>query len=229
MIGTAQEAAPATPQQPTAPVATKDSNGDTLDKLPDEVAHQPQFQQRNRRYQLRPSDTLELGFSFTPEFNQSVTVQPDGFVTLKELGDMNVQGKTVPEVTAMLRQEYGKILHDPVVTVLIKDFEKPFFTMGGELKNPGKYELRGGVTVTEAVATAGGFRDSAKHSEVFLFRRASDEWVEVKKINVKQMLAKGDLREDIALRAGDMLFVPKNKISKFKEWIPHPSLTVPIY
>jgi polysaccharide export outer membrane protein len=200
--------------------------GETLDALPQEVGSQPQFQMRNSRYVLRPSDALEIGFTFTPEFNQTITVQPDGFVTLKEIGDVKVQGKTLPELRASLRQAYSSVLHDPVINVVLKDFEKPFFTAGGELRNPGKFDLRGDTTVTEALATAGGFRDSAKHSEVFLFRKSRDGWVKVQKINVKKMLASGDLREDAVLHPGDMLFVPKNRISKFRQWLPSSSMSV---
>lgn len=200
--------------------------GETLDTLPKEVAAQPQFQMRNERYVLRPSDTLEINFSFTPEFNQTVTVQPDGFLTLKDVGDLKVQGQTLPEFRSTLQHAYAAILHEPVINIVLKDFEKPFFTAGGEFGKPGKYDLRGDTTVTEAVATAGGFRDTAKHSEVFLFRKSRDGWVNVHKINVKQMLASGNLREDFILQPGDMLFVPKNRISKFRQWIPSSSMTV---
>jgi polysaccharide biosynthesis/export protein len=200
--------------------------GETLDALPKEVAAQPQFQMRNERYVLRPSDTLEISFSFTPEFNQTVTVQPDGFLTLKDVGDLKVQGQTLPEFRSILKQAYATILHDPVINIVVKDFEKPFFTAGGEFGKPGKYDLRGDTTVTEAVATAGGFRDTAKHSEVFLFRKSRDGWVNVHKVNVKRMLASGDLREDFILQPGDMLFVPKNRISKFRQWLPSSSMTV---
>jgi polysaccharide biosynthesis/export protein len=192
----------------------------TLESLPVEVASQPAFQIRHPRYQLRPSDTLELSFAFTSEFNQSVTVQPDGYLALKDIGDLYVQGNSVPEVQKMLKTAYGKILNDPVITVVLKDFEKPYFVAGGELRNPGKYEMRGGTTVTEAVTMAGGFTGAAKHSEVLLFRRVSEGWVQVTQVDVKKMLHAKNLREDLYLRPGDMVFVPKNRVSKIKEWLP---------
>src|SRR5690348_3319554 len=83
----------------------------------------PQLQHRNRRYQLHSADVLELNFPFTPEFNQTVTVQPDGYITLRGVDSIRVEGQTLPELNDSLRAVYGKILHDPVINVELKDFE----------------------------------------------------------------------------------------------------------
>jgi polysaccharide biosynthesis/export protein len=174
---------------------------------------------RNPRYGLRPGDTFELSFSRLPEFNQTVPVQPDGFVTLREAGDLYVQGKTVSEVQQAVLLAYGKILHDPQITILLKDFEKPHFTVGGQVGKPGKYELRDDTTISEGIANAGGFTDRSKHSQILLFRRVSDDWVEVKKVDLKG-IEKGNTLEDVHLRAGDMIVVPQNKISKIKPYLP---------
>jgi polysaccharide export outer membrane protein len=174
---------------------------------------------------LCKSDVFDLDFPFTPEFNQTaVTVQPDGYVTLHGVGDLHVEGQTVPEATQALRTAYAKILHDPVITIALKDFNKPYFIVGGEVGKPGKFDLRGDTTVTQAVAIAGGFNENSKHSQVLLFRRASNDWVEVRKLNVKRMLQTANLSEDPNLRPGDMLFVPKNAVSKIKRLIPASAL-----
>jgi protein involved in polysaccharide export with SLBB domain len=146
------------------------------------------------------------------EFNQTVTVQPDGYVTLRAVGDLRVQGRTLPELVSLLTEAYEPILRDPVITVVLKDFEKPYFVAAGELKTPGKFELRGAMTVTEAVAVAGGFTNRAKHSQVVLFRRYSSDLLEVKQVNVKKMLATRDLSEDYVIRPGDTLFVPPERV-----------------
>jgi polysaccharide biosynthesis/export protein len=179
---------------------------------------------RNWRYRINPSDTLELTFSLTPEFNQTVIVQPDGYITLRDVGDLQVAGKTLPEFTEAVKSAYSKILHDPMISVDPKDFEKPYFIVGGQVGKPGKFDLRSDVTVTQAIAIAGGFTDASKHSQVLLFRRVSDEWTEAKIINVKKMLSSRDLREDPDLRPGDMLFVPKNALSKIKPFLPTTSV-----
>src|ERR1700677_591508 len=63
----------------------------------------PGIQQRNPRYRLRKGDSFDVDFTFSPEFNQTVAVQPDGFVTLKEVGSIYVEGQTVPELTQTLK------------------------------------------------------------------------------------------------------------------------------
>lgn len=175
---------------------------------------------RNWRYRINPSDTLELSFQLTPEFNQSVTVQPDGYITLRDVGDIQAAGRTLPELTEAIKAAYSKILHDPVISVDPKDFEKPYFVVGGQVGKPGKFDYRGDVTLTEAIAIAGGFTDASKHSQVLLFRRVSDQWTEARIIDVKKMMASKNLQEDPELKPGDMLFVPKNAISKIKPFLP---------
>jgi len=184
-----------------------------------------QFQSRTTRYRIAPGDSFDLNFELSPEFNQTgVAVQPDGFVTLRGVGDVRVQGQTVPELTQTLRTAYGKILNDPVISVILKDFEKPYFVADGQLGKPGKYDLRGDVTLTQAIAIAGGFTDASRHSQVLLFRRVSDQWMEAKIINVKQMEKAGNLTEDPLLHPGDMLFVPKNTMSKIAKFFPSASM-----
>jgi len=175
---------------------------------------------RRPLYRLSKTDTVEIGFTFAPEFNQTVTVQPDGFIALKGLDDLYVEGMTVPELRQAIRRAYSASLHDPEVTAVLKDFNKPYFIAGGQVARPGKYELRGDTTIVEAIATAGGFTGEARHSQVVLFRRISEETCEAKLLNVKRMLSARDLREDIHLRPGDMLFVPQNAISKIRQYLP---------
>jgi len=178
------------------------------------------FQERRPRYKLEAVDVFELSFELNPEFNQTVTVQPDGYSTLRGVGDVPVKGQTVPELTETLRKEYSKILSDPLISVVLKDFEKPYFIADGQVGHPGKYDLRGDVTLTEAVAMAGGFTEASKHSQVLLFRRASEGWYAAETFDLKKMEKKGNLKEDPTLHAGDMFFVPKNKLSKIRTIIP---------
>jgi len=183
--------------------------------------NEPQFQERDSRYRIQAGDTFDISFDLSPEFNQlGVAVQPDGFVTLRAVGDVKVQGQTVPELTQTLRTAYAATLNNPIISVVLKDFQKPYFIADGQVARPGKYDLRSDTTLTEAIAIAGGFIDSSKHSQVLLFRRANAEWMSAKIINVKKMENDGKYQEDPFLHPGDMLFVPKNRFSKIKPFIP---------
>jgi polysaccharide export outer membrane protein len=104
--------------------------------------------------------------------------------------------------------------------VSLKEFEKPYFMVSGQVARAGKYDLTSDTTVTQGLAIAGGFTKDAKHSNVVLFRRSGDGSVEVKKIDVKHMLSSANLTEDVSLRPGDMLYVPKNSISKIQGFLP---------
>jgi polysaccharide export outer membrane protein len=180
---------------------------------------EPTLQQHDPRYQLSVGDALDIKFRFTPEFDQSVTVQPDGFISLRDIADLRAAGRTVPELTELLKKRYSGILHDPVLSVTLTQFEKPYFIANGELGRPGKYDLRTGTTVIEAVGIAGGFSEKSKHSQVLLFRRVGDQWMPAKVLDVKAMVKAGDLSEDLRLRPGDMIFVPKNTVSKVQPWL----------
>lgn len=181
----------------------------------------PHLQSRDQRYRIWAGDSFDITFDLSPEFNQmGVTVQPDGFVSLRGVGDLKVEGQTVPELTNTLRTAYTKILNDPIMSVVLKDFEKPYFIADGQIGKPGKYDLRGQITLTEAIAVAGGFTDKARHSQVLLFRRVNDQWLEARILNVKKMEKSGNLSEDLFLHPGDMLFVPKNTYSKIEHYIP---------
>ena len=184
----------------------------------------PGFGERNPRYQLRPGDVFDLSFPFSPEFNQTVTVQPDGFVTLREAGDLKVASLTVPQLRQAIAARYGTILKAPEVIVVLKEFERPYFIADGQVGKPGKYELRGDTTVLQGLAMAGGMKESAKHSQVLLFRRLNDQWSETKILDLKAMLHSKNLAEDIDLRPGDMIFVPQNRISKISRYLPTPGL-----
>jgi polysaccharide export outer membrane protein len=181
---------------------------------------------RRPLYRLRPSDVVEVTFSVAPEFNQTLTVQPDGYITLKDAGAVLAQGLTVPQLGEAVRKAYTGYLHDPEAAVALKDFERPYFVVGGEVGKPGKYELRSDTTVAEAVQIAGGFTSQSKHSQVVLFRRINDDLVETRLLNVKQMLKQSNLKEDAHLRPGDLVYVPQNAISKISRFLIKPSVSL---
>jgi len=182
--------------------------------------------ERRPLYRLCKSDMVEISFVFSPEFNQSVSVQPDGFVTLQGVEELYAEGMTLPQFREAIRGLYRGMLHDPELTVTLKDFDKPYFIASGEVMRPGKYELRGDATITSALAIAGGFNGQAKHSQVVLFRRTSQDIMEARLLDVKQMLKNRTLGEDIHLKPGDLLFVPQNTISKIRRYLPIPNLSM---
>jgi protein involved in polysaccharide export with SLBB domain len=181
---------------------------------------------RHSLYRLQPSDVVEVSFTVAPEFNQTLTVQPDGYVMLKDAGMVEVQGLDLEEFSDVVQKAYRGYLHDPQAAVALKEFERPYFIVGGEVGKPGKYELRSDTTVAEAVEIAGGLTQEAKHSQVVLFRRVNDDLVETRLLNLKKMLKERGLKEDAHLRPGDLVFVPQNSISKIARFLSKPALSM---
>lgn len=184
------------------------------------------LRERDARYGLHKSDVVEVEFTFSPEFNQTLTVQPDGYISLKGAAAVQAEHRTLDELTKGIANAYRGILNDPVITISLKDFDKPFFLASGQVGKPGKYELRSDTTLTEAVTIAGGFNEAAKHSQVVLFRRISSDTVEARVFDVKHMLKTRNLQEDPHLSPGDMLYIPKNTWSKVKQYLPTSSVGV---
>jgi len=191
-------------------------------------AHHLAPAERNPRYRICRDDVLALSFPLTPELNQKVIVQPDGFISLQGAGDLYVQGLTVRELVEAAKKAYIRILHDPIVDVDLVDFQKPSFTVLGQVGKPGQYDLRSDITVTQAIAVAGGFAPTAK-TQVFLYRAVSSSWAEVRELKLKDLLNGKNINEDVHLRVGDMIFVPEKFISKFKTYVPYTLGVVPPY
>jgi len=181
--------------------------------------------ERHPLYRLSKSDVVDVNFTFSPDFNQSLTVQPDGFVVLRGAGSVFAEGLTLPQLQQALSSAYSGFLHQPEITLTLKDFDKPYFLASGEVAKPGKYELRGDVTVNEAIAIAGGFTQQARHSQVVLFRRVSTDVAEAHVLDLKKMLDARDLREDLHLRPGDFIFVPQSRIAKIRKLVPTNSMS----
>jgi polysaccharide biosynthesis/export protein len=216
----AQEQQPGVAVEQTGPAATTKSGGAGGAWSPALTGV------RRPLYRLCKSDVVGISFTFSPEFDQTVTVQPDGYIALKGATQMTAEGLTLPALEEAIARAYVGVLHDPEVTIVLEDFDKPYFIVGGEVNRPAKYELRSDTRVTEAVAIAGGLTQRAKHSQVVLFRRVSDDLVESRLLDVKTMLASRNLGEDIHLRSGDFLFVPQNLISKIKQYLPTSSMSM---
>jgi polysaccharide export outer membrane protein len=180
-----------------------------------------QFSEREPRYRLQPSDTLEIHYRYSPEFDQTVTIQPDGFVSLQLAGDLKLQGLSVDEAKAAILEKARQRLKDPEITIVLKEFEKPYFTVGGEVASPGRFEMRGPVTPLQAIAMAGGFKAaSAKHSQVILFRRVGPDLAKTEILDLKAPMNPGATTEPMLdLKSGDMLVVPQNRISKIERLI----------
>jgi polysaccharide export outer membrane protein len=166
------------------------------------------------RYLINPGDVIEVQYRLTPEFNQTLTVQPDGYVTFTLAGVYKISELTVDQVRTLLVRKSSERLHEPEINVVLKEFQKPYFVVAGEVVNPGRLEMREKVTAWQAVLLAGGFKDSAKASQILVFRRLNQDEAEVKSLDLRRIKRPDGLRYDLPLEPGDLLLVPQNTFSK---------------
>ena len=181
----------------------------------------PPLQAADNRYLLKSGDQLSVNFTLATQYNESVTVRPDGYISVIGAPDVYVAGQTVPQATESIRKGYEGVLVNPLLTVALKNFESPYFVVGGEVKNPGKFVLHGDTTVAQSIAIAGGFNGTtAKDSAALLLRRVSRDYVQAKLIDLKG-IDQGDISEDVHLQSGDMVFIPKNRLSKVQPFLDY--------
>ena len=181
-----------------------------------------------QEYRLHLSDVFAVELAFSPEYNQTVTVQPDGYVVLQEVGRVQAAGRTVTELQASIAQVYSGILNKPVVSIVLKDFFKPSFYASGEVGKPGRYELRSEVTLMQALSEAGGLlNERASKKQVVVFRPLGNGTYESHIIDVATLLKpKGvnGITEDVRVLPGDIIYVPQNRASKIKPYLPNASM-----
>ena len=121
-------------------------------------------------YRVAPPDVLSIIVRPEPAILRTVTIRPDGRISLDLVGDLYVEGMTVPEIQQAIETEVVKYIVHPDVTVLLDSSESRQFYIWGEVGRPGGYALIGDVTIAEAIARAGGPRRFAKLSSTRLVR-----------------------------------------------------------
>jgi protein involved in polysaccharide export with SLBB domain len=181
--------------------------------------HDAQLVSRDQPYRLQPSDVLDLEYVYTPEYNQVATVEPDGTVRLKLIGSVKVAGLSLDQATAAITAKASVPLNSPELTLTLKEYVKPHFTVCGEVAKPGIYDMHGEITVLQALAMSGGVSVTSKQTKVLLVRKMNNEVAEVKVVNTKFLSSQKGATEDFALKADDILIVPKNTLGKIEPYV----------
>ncbi|MHB1023037.1 MAG: polysaccharide biosynthesis/export family protein [Acidobacteriaceae bacterium] len=177
-------------------------------------------------YLVHPGDVLDINFRWTPEFNQTVTVQPDGHAMLTSAGDVTLGGLTLQQIHDEIVRSTAKKLVAPEVTVTLKDFVRPFIVVAGEVITPGRYELRQKMTALQAILLAGGSKDTAAMSHVLLFRQLNSKFAKAYKLNFGRLNVKNYDKHDMLLQPGDMLLVQRDKIANLGRYMRQLNLGV---
>jgi polysaccharide export outer membrane protein len=156
-------------------------------------------------YRLVPGDKLRVDVYKDQNLSQSLQVRPDGKITLPLLGDIVAAGRTPTELRDSLAQSLKQYITDPVVTVIVVEAVPPTVYVMGEVGAPGPQPLNGQMTVLQALATAGGFKDFAKTKDIRILRKTRGG-TETIKFNYNDAIkGKGPI---VYVQPGDTIIVP---------------------
>lgn len=165
-------------------------------------------------YRFYPGDEIEVTVPSASELNKSVVVQPDGRVALPLVGPVMAADRTIEELEAAITQAYGQQLLRPQVQVAVKTTAPLKVFVGGEVGNPGVFDMTGDSDALRAIIQAGGFKSSSKRSQVIIIRRGADGRAMMRTVDLLRGLS--DPRDaDLApLRRFDVVYVPRSGASE---------------
>jgi polysaccharide biosynthesis/export protein len=157
-------------------------------------------------YRIARGDKLRVEVYKDDYLSQSVQVRPDGRITLPLAGDVMASGLTPIELKDRLATALKEFVANPVVTVIVVEVMEPVVYVMGEVNQPGSVPMRGAMTVLQALAVAGGFKEFANSGGIRILRRSSDgATVETIPFNYQNAVRKGTT---VFLREGDTVVVP---------------------
>lgn len=165
-------------------------------------------------YVLYPGDEIEIATPTASELTRTQRIGPDGRVSLPLVGQIMAADRTIAELEADASSAFASQLRRPVVEVTLKTAGPIRVWVGGEVRTPGMIEMNGDLDAYQAIIQAGDFLPTAKQGEVALIRRGPG--------GVRMMRA-ADLRprrgEVIALRRGDIIFVPRSTLGEVANFV----------
>lgn len=158
-------------------------------------------------YVIGPDDVLNIYVWKEPDLIQDVTVLPDGKITFPLIGEIQAQGRTVTELKDLITERLQSFVTAPEVTVIVRQINSRRIYTLGKLNAPGPYPLATGMTVIQALSTAGGFAEWADEKNILVIRREGGEELQYK-FNYSQYISGKNLKQNILLKPNDTIVVP---------------------
>lgn len=162
-------------------------------------------------YRFYPGDEIEVSLPTAPELSKTVTVQPDGRISLPLVGPVMAADRTIPELQASLTEAYSAQLLRPIVEINPKAAPLKVF-VGGEVRNPGIFDMAGDGDALRAVIQAGDFMNTADRREVIIIRRGPDGRGMIRRVDLRKGLKSG-AADLVPLRRFDIVYVPKSGVA----------------
>jgi protein involved in polysaccharide export with SLBB domain len=172
-----------------------------------------------KEYVINQGDGLDILFLYNSEFNQvDLKVRPDGKISLPYAGDVVAAGRPVSELDSVLIARFAEIIVDPEITVVVRSFRPLVVYALGQVSNPGGYEFKPGMTLTNLLALSSGPGPKGKWNEVVVIRRISQDHIVGIEIDLGELLKGKRFDLDIPLQAFDIVYVPKSKLGSGQDF-----------
>lgn len=158
-------------------------------------------------YVIGPEDVLEISVWQNQDLSRTVTVRPDGRISLPLINDVQAAGLTPEELKNQIAARLKPYVELPNVAVIVQQINSWRVYLQGEVRSPGVYPLRSQTRISQAIAMAGGFTEFAKKGKIRVVRktRGSTEFIDV---NYNNILSNKSVHDDIYLKPGDTIIVP---------------------
>lgn len=164
-------------------------------------------------YRIQPGDQLAINFYLSPEFDDQVSVGPDGMLTLRLVGQVKAGGLTPAQVAQEIDKAYATELRAPDAVVEVKNMPARQVYVEGQVNHPGAFPLLSGTTALQAIAEAGGFTDDATDSNVVLIRRDACGNAQGSRLDLASAINHPGDGENAMLMPYDVLVVPRSHIA----------------
>jgi polysaccharide export outer membrane protein len=163
-------------------------------------------------FTIGPGDELQITVWNIPELNQTATVDPNGEISVPIAGTVTATGKTITEVTQSLQQKFEEYYIGPEVNVSVKTMRSNKVSVLGEVNRPGVFTMDSETRLMDALAMAGNFTGDAEPRTVALIRGDLNA-PHIVLLDVKKLISQGDVRQNVALQKGDVIYVPQSYIA----------------
>jgi len=166
-------------------------------------------------YTLGPDDAIEISVMRHPEFSGTYPVNQEGKIQYKFVGDMEVNGLTKAELEQRIRDVLSTYVKNPEVNVTVTEYRSKYFYVLGEVGTPGKYYMRSEtMSVREAVFEAGLPTTAAAMRKCRLISPSFRGNGKVRSVDLYAILYGGNLKKNINMHPGDVLYVPSTVMAK---------------
>ena len=158
-------------------------------------------------YVIGAQDVLDVSVWKEPDVSRVVPVRPDGKISLPLLNDVQAAGLTPPQLAAQITDSLKKYVTTPQVTVIVTTINSQRVYILGEVTRPGAYPILPGMSVLQALSSAGGFTQYARVKSIFVRRFENGKEVKYP-FNYKDVINGKKPEQEILLKAGDTIVVP---------------------